>query len=42
MVNVFSGGKKSGPNEAEVKELHARIERLAIEDDFLFEGLKGW
>jgi len=41
MVNVFSGGKKSSPNEAEVKELHTRIERLAIEDVFLFEGLKG-
>jgi len=42
MVNVFSSDKKSGPNEAELKEQHARIERLAIEDDFLFEGLKGW
>ena len=34
------GGKQSGPTEAEVKELHAKIGRLAVENDFLSEGLK--
>ena len=40
MVDVFSGSKQSGPKEAEVKELHAKIGRLAVENDFLSEGLK--
>ncbi|WP_406707721.1 IS3 family transposase [Tritonibacter mobilis] len=40
MADVFSGGKQSGPTEAEVKELHAKIGRLAVENDFLSEGLK--
>ena len=38
--DVLSGGKQSGPTEAEVKELHAKIGRLAVENDFLSEGLK--
>ena len=40
MADVFSGGKQNGPTEAEVKELHAKIGRLAVENDFLSEGLK--
>jgi transposase-like protein len=40
MAEVFSGGKQSGPSEAEVKDLHAKIGRLVIENDFLSEGLK--
>ena len=40
MVDVFSGGKKTGSTEAKVKELHAKIGRLAVENDFLSEGLK--
>ena len=28
MVDVFSGGKQSGPTKAEVKELHAKIGSL--------------
>ncbi|MCH2094077.1 MAG: IS3 family transposase, partial [Rhodobacteraceae bacterium] len=40
MADVFSGGKQSGPTEAEVTELHAKIGRLAVKNDFLPEGLK--
>ncbi|WP_106404309.1 IS3 family transposase [Thalassovita autumnalis] len=40
MADVFSGGKQSGPTEADIKELHAKIGRLAVENDFLSEGLK--
>ena len=40
MADVFSGGRQTGPTEAEVKELHAKIGRLAVENDFLSEGLK--
>ncbi|MDP2517937.1 IS3 family transposase [Shimia thalassica] len=40
MADVFSGGKQSGPTEAEIKELHAKIGGLAVENDFLSEGLK--
>ncbi|PTW59305.1 transposase [Breoghania corrubedonensis] len=41
MVDVFSrGGKSEGPTEAEVKELHAKIGRLTVENDFLAQGLK--
>ena len=41
MAGVFSrGGNSEGPTEAEVKELHAKIGRLAFENDFLSEGLK--
>jgi len=41
MSDVFAkGGKPTGPTEAEVKELHAKIGRLAVENDFLSQGLK--
>ena len=40
MADVFSGGMQSGSTEAEVKELHAKIGRLALDNDFLSEGLK--
>jgi len=41
MADVFArGGKAEGPTEAEVKELHAKIGRLAVENDFLSQGLK--
>ena len=29
-----------GPTEAEIKDLHAKIGRLAVENDFLSQGLK--
>jgi len=32
--------RRAGDNEAEVKELHARIGNLAVETDFLSQGLK--
>jgi len=31
MADVFSDGKQSGPTEAKIKELHAKIGRLAVE-----------
>ncbi|MDE4147191.1 IS3 family transposase [Phaeobacter gallaeciensis] len=34
MADVFSGGKQSGPTEADIKELHAKIGRLAVENGF--------
>lgn len=41
MADVFAnGGKVEGPTEAEVKELHAKIGRLAVENDFLSAGLR--
>ena len=41
MADVFArGGKAEGPTESEVKELHAKIGRLAVENDFLSAGLK--
>lgn len=41
MADVFArGGKSEGPSDAEVKELHAKIGRLTIENDFLSQGLK--
>ena len=41
MADVFARGVKAeGPSEAEVKELHAKIGRLAVENDFLSQGLK--
>ena len=41
MADVFArGAKLEGPTEAEVKELHAKIGRLAVENDFLSEGVK--
>ena len=41
MADVFAhGGKTAGPSESEIKELHAKIGRLAVENDFLSQGLK--
>jgi hypothetical protein len=40
MADVFARGKSTGVTEAELKELHAKIGRLAVEDDFLSQGLK--
>jgi transposase-like protein len=40
MADVFARGKSTGVTEAEVKELHAKIGRLAVENDFLSQGLK--
>ena len=40
MADVLSGEKQSGPTEADIKKLHAKIGRLAVENDFLSEGLK--
>ena len=41
MADVFSkSDKPSGPTEAEVKDLHAKIGRLAVENNFLSQGLK--
>lgn len=41
MADVFSrGGKATVSSEAEIKELHAKIGRLAVENDFLSQGLK--
>lgn len=41
LSDIFSG-KAGGAadREAEVKELHAKIGRLAVENDFLAKGLK--
>lgn len=41
MADVFArSGKSEGPTEAEVKDLHAKIGRLTVENDFLAQGLK--
>jgi len=41
LSGVFSGdGKTQGPSESELKDLHAKIGRLAVENDFLAQGLK--
>ena len=38
---VFENGTSKGKDpEGQVKELHAKIGRLAVENDFLSEGLK--
>jgi|GEM_PF-220501 len=35
LSGVFSeGGQSQGPNESEIKDLHAKIGRLAVENDF--------
>ena len=41
MADVFSGGKQSGATEAEVKELHAKSGRLAVENILCRKGSKG-
>jgi len=39
MADVFSGGgKPTGPTVAEVKDLHAKIGRLAVENDIFPKG----
>lgn len=39
MADVFSGGgKPEGPTEAKIKELHAKIGRLSVENDFCPKG----
>lgn len=40
MADVFARGRSSGVSEAEAKELHAKIGRLAVENGFLFQGRK--
>ena len=41
LSGVFSeDGKARGPSESEIKDLHAKIGRLAVENDFLAQGLK--
>ena len=41
MTGVFSDKvKRANDNEVEVKELHAKIGKLAVENDFLAQGLK--
>ena len=41
LSGVFSGGASTqGPSESEIKDLHAKIGRLAVENDFLAQGLK--
>jgi len=39
MADVFAKGGNDD-QEAEVKELHAKIGSLAVENDFLAKGLK--
>ena len=41
LSGVFSGGASpQGPSESEIKNLHAKIGRLSVENDFLAQGLK--
>lgn len=40
MADMVSGGKQSSPTEAEANESHAKIDRLAVQNDVLSEGLK--
>ena len=41
LADVFArGGKADGLSEAEVKDLHAKIGKLAVENDFLSQGFK--
>ena len=41
LADVFSkGGRSDTPTDAEINELHAKIGRLTIENDFLSQGLK--
>ncbi len=41
LSGVFSeGGRFQGPSESEIKDLHAKIRRLAVENEFLAQGLK--
>lgn len=38
IADVFSGGKRSGPTEADINELHTKIGELAVAND-LYEGI---
>ena len=41
MAGVFSDKvKKAENNDGEIKDLHAKIGQLAVENDFLSQGLK--
>ena len=41
MAGVFSDKvKKAEKNDGEIKDLHAKIGQLAVENDFLSQGLK--
>ena len=41
LAGVFSDKiKKTDGNDAQIKELHAKIGKLAVENDFLSQGLK--
>ena len=41
LTGVFSDRvRQAEDNEAEVKDLHAKIGNLAVENDFLSQGLK--
>jgi len=41
LTDVFSDKvKRAKNNEAAVKDLHAKIGRLAVKNDFLSQGLK--
>ena len=41
LAGVFSDkAKKSGQADSEIKELHAKIVQLTVENDFLAQGLK--
>ena len=41
LSGVFSGrASTQGPSESEIKDLHAKIGRLAVENDFSAQGLK--
>ena len=41
MASVFSDKvKKAENNDREIKDLHAKIGQLAVENDFLSQGLK--
>jgi transposase-like protein len=41
MASLFSDKAKKAENkEGEIKELHAKIGQLAVENDFLSQGLK--
>ena len=41
LSGVFSGGASTqGPSESKIKDLHAKIGRFAVENNFLAQGLK--
>ena len=43
MAGVFSDKVKKAENkDGEIKDLHAKIGQLAVESDFLSQGLKRW